>query len=148
MGCFDYECECGGTTCAFVGGQIGGDSEVVIEVPLDDGTNVYMKGSYESYGSVHVGQYEFYLEQFSDFFSGWLSSHSEVKRKKIFLAKRIWTMRYNHHEFDEDNYVETELNKASNCYLADIENDAKIIMKPGKNTIQKCIRADKGLDFS
>ena len=45
MGCFDYECGCGGESCEHVGGQLN-NSEVIIEVPLSDGTVLYLKGEY------------------------------------------------------------------------------------------------------
>lgn len=143
MGCFDYECECGGTKCVFVGGQNGGDSDVVIEVPLNDGTTVYVKGRYESYGSVHVGKYQFYPEQFDDYFECWLSSESESVRSKIFLAGRIWTTLYTDYGYDEEDDCETCCKKASNCQPKDI----MIITRLGKNTIQKCIRADQKLNI-
>jgi len=142
MGCFDYQCECGGTKCVYVGGQNGGDSDVVIEVPLNDGTTVYVKGRYESYGSVHVGKYQFYPEQFDDYFKGWLSSESDQQRSKIFRAGKIWTMMYSHYMYDDEDDYETCRKRASNCYPMDI----MIITKLGKNTISKCIRADA--DFS
>jgi hypothetical protein len=142
MGCFDYECECGGKTCVFRGGQDGGDSDVVIEVPLDDNTVVYIKGRYESYGAVHVGDYTFYPEQFSEYFGGWLESESDEARSKIFLAKRIWTISYTSYEYDND----TSHLKTSNCFMKDIP-DETIITKIGKKTIGKCIRADKDLSI-
>lgn len=143
MGCFDYECECRGSKCVYVGGQNGGDSDVVIEVPLNDGTTVYVKGRYESYGAVHVGKYQFYPEQFEDYFEGWLSCESDQSRSKIFRAGKIWTMAYNHHKYDEEADYEYSFNKASNCYPTDI----MIITKLGKNTVEKCIRADADLNI-
>ena len=143
MGCFDYECECGGKKCGYVGGQNGGDSDVVIEVPLNDGTTVYVKGRYESYGSVHVGDYQFYPEQFEDFFEGWLDSESDNSRSKIFRAGKVWTILYNHYTYDDDTDEDRSVLKASNCYPKDIV----IITKLGKKTLEKCIRADKDLDI-
>jgi hypothetical protein len=143
MGCFDYECECGGTTCVFVGGQNGGDSDVIIEVPLNDGTTVYVKGRYESYGSVHVGNYQFYPEQFEEYFKGWLSSESDESRSRIFRAGKIWTMLYSHYNYDDEDDYETCRKKASNCQPKDI----MIITRLGKNTLRKCIRADEGLNI-
>lgn len=101
MGCFDYECECGGKTCRFVGGQEGGDSTAVVEVPLQDGTTIFVKGDYNSYGAVEVGEYTFYPEQFHDCVKGWLSGESEEKIKKCFVAKNIWTLYYHDSEFYE-----------------------------------------------
>ena len=139
MGCFDYECECGGRKCIYQGGQDGGDCDVIIEVPLNDGTVVYIKGRYESYGSVHVGKYQFYPEQFSDFFEGWLSHESDHERSKIFLAKRIWTFAYTKYNYEDD----VSYQKISECCPRDI----RIITKLGKNTISKFIRADDGLNI-
>jgi hypothetical protein len=139
MGCFDYECECGGTRCVYVGAQNGGDSDVIIEVPLNDGKTVYVKGRYESYGSVHVGEYQFYPEQFTDYFDSWLRYESDESRSKIFLAKRVWTVTYSKYNEDEDESYHSD----TNCYPANI----KIVTKLGKKTIAKCIRADLGLNI-
>ncbi len=141
MGMFDYECECGGTKCVFVGGQNGGDSEVIIEVPLNDGTTVYIKGRYESYGSVHVGNYQFYPEQFEEYFEGWLGSESDEQRSRLFRAGRIWTFQY--YEYEEDSYENVADTKISNCCPPDIT----ILTKLGKKTLEKCIRADKNLNI-
>jgi hypothetical protein len=143
MGCFDYECECGATTCIYRGGQDGGDSDVIIEVPLNDGTTVYVKGRYESYGSVHVGKYQFYPEQFEDYFNVWLSSESDKSRSKIFRAGRIWTLMYSYYNYDDEDDYETCRKKVSNCQPKDI----MIITRLGKNTLQKCIRVDKDLNI-
>jgi hypothetical protein len=139
MGMFDYECECGGTNCVFVGGQNGGDSNVIVEVPLNDGTTVYIKGRYESYGYVQVGDYQFYPEQFEEGFESWLSHESDDSRSKIFRAGRVWTFSYNEYDDDDDSY---DL-KISNCCPPDV----LVITKLGKKTIEKCIRADKGLNI-
>jgi hypothetical protein len=138
MGCFDYECECGGTKCVYVGSQNGGDSDVIIEVPLNDDTTVYIKGHYNSYGAVLVGEYTFYPEQFDEYFEGWLCQESDMARSKIFLAKRIWTILY--HESDE--YEKPKV-KASNCCPLDVS----VYIKIGKTLIEKCIRADKDLNL-
>lgn len=141
MGCFDYECECGGTKCIYRGGQDGGDCDVIIEVPLNDGTAVYVKGRYESYGSVHVDEYQFYPEQFDCYFEGWLSSESDESRSKIFLAKRIWTLSYTHHKYDEEDDYYYSFKKTPNCHPDTIV----VITKLGSSTLSKCIRADAGL---
>lgn len=141
MGCFDYECECGGETCIYTGGQDGGDSDVVIEVPLNDGTTVYVKGRYESYGSVHVDDYQFYPEQFEDYFEGWLSSESDESRSKIFRAGKIWTLSYIHHKYDEEEEYAYAFKKTSNCYPDTIV----VITNLESSTLSKCIRADTGL---
>lgn len=134
MGCFDYECECGGKTCVFRGGQNGGDATVIIEVPLQDGTTVYMKGDYDSYGAVHVGNYKFYPEQFSDYFEGWFSGESQEKMSKCFKATSIWTL--SHHEYDEDEYDGGVLPiKFTTCFPVDITYKVKI----GTKTVSNCI---------
>ena len=138
MGCFDYECECRGRTCVYVGGQNGGDSTVVIEVPLNDDTTVYIKGEYNSYGAVLVGEYTFYPEQFDEFFKGWLSSESDSARSKIFLAKRIWTL--SHYECEDDHEM---IQKVTTCAPPDLMVKVKI----GSATTSKCIRTDKDLNI-
>lgn len=85
MGCFDYECSCGGNKCDHIGGQLF-SSIVIIEVPLSDNTTVYLKGYYEQYGYVLVNEYRFYPEQFED-----------LANEDSFKAKRIWTYK----EYDE-----------------------------------------------
>lgn len=144
MGCFDYECECGGTTCAYVGGQNGGDSDVVVEVPLNDGTTVYVKGRYQSYGSVHAGEYQFYPEQFQDYFEAWLTSESDEARSNIFLAKRIWTFSYTHHEYDDETFDEVSSHlRVTKC----VPGDLMLKVRIGTTTAKKFIRADKDLNI-
>ena len=139
MGCFDYECECGGSKCVFTGGQDGGGSDVVIEVPLKDGTTVYLKGFYNSYGTVHIGEYQFYLEQFEEFFNSWLERETEEARSKIFFAKRIWTVTcYRYSVRSGTNYK-----KNTTCCPTDIT----IISNPEKDIYEKCIRADSDLEI-
>lgn len=138
MGCFDYECECGGTKCVYVGGQHGGNSDVVVEVPLNDGTTVYIKGRYESYGWIRVGDYQFYPEQFEDYFEGWINDESDEARRKMFLAKRVWTISYS--SWNEDD---NSIYKVSDCCPGNI----KIVTKLGKATLEKCIRVDAGLNI-
>ncbi len=122
-----------------MGGQNGGDSDVVIEVPLNDGTTVYIKGEYDSYGSVKVQDYTFYPEQFRDYFEGWLDRESDTVRSKIFLAKRIWTLSY----YDcEDNEREAT-RRSTEC----VELSLTYKVNVGTNTISKCIRADKDLNI-
>lgn len=139
MGCFDYECSCGASTCVYDGGQSGGESDVVIEVPLNDDTSVYIKGHYNSYGGVESKEYTFYPEQFQDYFKGWLNRESEEKRSKTFLCKRIWTVSYNHY----DDEYEKMLVKKTEC----LPDDIKITTRLGKKTIEKFIRADKDLNI-
>lgn len=138
MGMFDYECACGGATCPYEGGQHGGDSYVVIEVPLRDGTTVYMKGHYDAYGRVEVGNCTFYAEQFSEGFEYCLEDHDKEAQKRCFLAKRIWTSSY-YDCNDEDECDGTLEKKITNCYPKDIT----VIVKPGNDTISKCMRIDE-----
>jgi hypothetical protein len=139
MGCFDYECACGGETCPFKGGQDGGSSTVVIEVPLKDGTRIFVTGTYDSYGSVQIGEYRFYAEQFEDYFEGWLSSESDKARSKIFLAKRIWTTEYVSLE-EDDTSLSYGSTVSSDCYSGSVDE-----FNP--TDIEKCTRADTGLDI-
>jgi hypothetical protein len=115
MGCFDYECECGGTTCKHVGRQLN-DSVAIVEVPLSDGTTVYLQGDYDQYGSVNIGDYEFYPEQFDDYFEDWFNYKNEEKKKSSFLAKRIWTV--SDLEFPEGNY-DFMINVSRYCFDID-----------------------------
>lgn len=138
MGVFDYECECGATKCIFAGGQDGGNSTVIIEVPLNDGTTIFVRGTYEMYGSVHKGIYQFYPEQFSDFFESWLERESDDERSKIFLAKRIWTLSY--HEYDETGQ---RIRKFPKCH----PDDLVITTSLDESLIKRCIRADAELNI-
>lgn len=139
MGCFDYECNCGGTICGFKGGQDNGSSSVVIEVPLTDGTVVFVAGEYDSYGSVAVGNYTFYPEQFQDFIEGWLENEKDAARSKIFLAGKIWTTEYVN--LDEDSISRTDgYMESSDCYQGSITELTDAL-------VAKCIRADKDLNI-
>ncbi len=134
MGCFDYVCECGGKTCPFRGGQNGGDSIVIVEVPLKDGTTIFVKGEYDSYGAVHHGNCIFYPEQFQDFFKGWFKGESEKKMSRIFVAKRIWTFVYSSY-FEEEEDENENSKKITECFPPDVIYKIKL----GKNTISKLI---------
>ncbi len=100
MGCFDYVCGCGGKTCDHTGGQLW-DSDVYIEVPLSDGTKIYLEGSYEEYGYVLVKmpiaadvqyvEYKFYLKEFEEYFEGWFDGEDEGELEDCLLANRAWT---------------------------------------------------------
>ena len=137
MGCFDYTCECKGKTCEHVGGQYVA-STVVIEVPLNDGSLIYVKGVYEEYGYVIVNnEIKFYLKEFEDFFNGWLEDESDEDRKTIFVANKVWTVE----DKMEDDY--------RNTYYA--ERDClpynKSVVELTKDVMKKCIRADTGLNI-
>jgi hypothetical protein len=142
MGCFDYACECGGNECEHTGGQLH-DANVVIEVPLSDGTTVYLKGHYEQYGYVTVEGYQFYPEQFREFFQGWLEVEKPEDRKKIFLSKRIWTLSETVYEYDYNSRASKRFANR-NCFRKDI--DVNISEFDPKN-LSKYIRADEGIDF-
>lgn len=100
MGCFDYTCECGGDSCEHVGGQLH-DSEVYIQVPLSDGTTIYLTGHYEEYGYVSVKMpiaadvqyidYKFYLKEFEQFFQGWFDGEDQDELEDNLLATKVWT---------------------------------------------------------
>jgi len=133
MGCFDYECACGGSTCEFKGGQGGGNADVVIEVPLKDGTIIYIEGVYESYGAVRVGGYAFYPQQFEDYFVGWLEDEKDAARANIFRSNRIWTREAIDRDTDSYEYTYTR-----ECYTGEISEFTTALAR-------KCIRADDGL---
>ncbi len=99
MGIFGFECACGGKTCKNVGTQQFAD-EVIIEVPLKDGSNVYLQGCYEGYGSVFIAEVEFFLEQFKEYHEGWLADRP-TSHREVYLARRIWAQ-------EEDFYPEDD----------------------------------------
>jgi hypothetical protein len=142
MGCFDYECECHGKTCNHVGSQLY-NSNVVIEVPLSDHTVVYLKGQYDEYGYVKVGEYTFYLEQFQEYFEGWLDDEQETDREKIFLATRVWTLNETIYTTTDDGKdVPTHVHRK--CYTGDARALAETISPA---TLSKCIRIDMKIDL-
>lgn len=114
MGCFDYECECGGTKCYHQGGQYH-SSTVIIEVPLSDNTTVFLKGFYEEYGYVVVNGHHFYPKQFED-----------IAEEGSFKAKRIWTE--SEYDYDEEDRV------TRNCYGEDYVDE----LTP--TILKKCIK--------
>lgn len=145
MGCFDYNCECKGKTCGHTGGQSNG-ATVYIEVPLSDGTSVYLNGYYEEYGYVVVetieqGEFYFYLKEFEEYFESWFRRDSPKKLNKSFLATKVWT---NFERFrTEDVYGdEIEVETYRRCF--DSVNERVIEITP--EIVAKCIRADKGLN--
>jgi hypothetical protein len=110
MGVFGYECACGGKTCNHVGNQEIGD-DVIIEVPLKDGTVTYLQGVYDGYGAVHAEDTEFFLYQFKNYFESWLLARS-ITGREVYLANRIWT--------EEEDYWPSE------------EIDRMLVVKPGR----------------
>lgn len=103
MGQFDYKCECGGKSCNHVGGQLY-ESTVIIEVPLSDGTVVYLKGEYEQYGYVVVNEQEFYLKEFEEYFEDW-----HCDEDGFLLANKVWT--YSELELIKDKFGDEEQGK-------------------------------------
>lgn len=136
MGRFDYLCECEGRICRHTGGQ-NDESEVIIEVPLVGGKNVYLLGRYECYGYVTVSyknlRYQFYPEQFKEFFEDWLETESEEVRKNIFIAKRIWT--------------DSEPNKYGDILNTDCFDLSCNITDVTPEIIERCIRADNNINL-
>lgn len=149
MGCFDYECECGGNSCAHVGGQLHG-ARVIIEVPLSDGTVVYLKGYYEEYGYVLVKlpiaedagyvEYKFYPKQFEDYFHGWFDGESEEELRMGFLANKIWT--FSETAWTLDKYGDEVQGKVKRHCFDEIDASVDDLTH---DIVKKCIRADKGL---
>lgn len=132
MGCFDYSCECCGATCQHIGGQHQ-DATVVIQVPLSDGTNVYLEGEYSLYGWVDVSMnndiVRFYLEEFREYFGCW-----DVKRQLGYLAECAWTLRED--PCDDDRYGDVVKGKVQReCY------DGGPIIKLTPDILAKCVKA-------
>lgn len=140
MGCFDYECACGGKSCDHVGGQLW-ESKVIIEVPLSDGKKIYLHGEYEQYGYVLVeDKYKFYLKQFEEYFEGWFDGETEKERSISLLANKAWTV--SEHVYAEDKFGD-DISGYVNRHCFD-EVDASVSdLTP--NLLAKCIRADNGL---
>lgn len=146
MGCFDYECGCGGESCEHVGGQLN-NSEVIIEVPLSDGTVVYLKGEYEQYGYVTIkiaGQpdteYKFYLKEFEEYFDGWFDREPEEELNKCFLANKAWTRSETTCVLDRFG-DETEGYVKRRCfYESDVGDNP--LTNVDQNLLSKCTLAD------
>lgn len=136
MGCFDYTCECNGKTCEHVGGQYV-ISNVVIEVPLNDGSTICVKGVYEEYGYVIVNDIRFYLEEFQQFFEDWLYDEDEKDRETIFVANKVWTLEDKLSDRYHNNYYEEKDCLPYNTLVVDLDVEK----------IKKCIRADSGLNI-
>lgn len=105
MGCFDYTCQCDGAECDHTGGQKGDPNLVMIEIPLNDGTNVYIRGEYNLYGEVLVDYKNdvitFYPEEFREYFECWLEDQEE----KRYLANKVWTVKDQLWDDDDNKYV-------------------------------------------
>lgn len=140
MGCFDYQCECGGQTCKHVGEQLN-RSTVIIEVPLSDGTFVHLKGCYEEYGYIvvklHIAadggyvEYKFYLEQFEEFFEDWFDGESEDDLRTSLLATKVWTQ-------SEDICEDENENTLKHCF----DNVNAIPIELTQDIVEKCIQAN------
>ena len=137
MGCFDYTCDgCDGENCDHTSGQ-NRPSTVIIEVPLTDGTCVYLQGEYEEYGyvSVTLGEenHEFYLEQFTEYFQAW-------KLSENLMATKVYTVKEKVHvsELDEDEEDDIEVTKRYDC------QPSKAVPVPlTKDILSKCVRTEK-----
>ncbi len=140
MGCFDYECECGGKKCDHVGGQTN-KSNVIIEVPLSDGTAVCVRGEYSEYGYVEVGKYKFYPEQFRTYFKDWFDGASEKELKNSFLSNRIWTDSETTYTYDKFG---SEIRGFVERYCFQMPGDLSEVTQ---TIASKCIRVDKGLNI-
>jgi hypothetical protein len=145
MGCFDYECACCGKSCEHVGGQHQ-PSKVYIEVPLNDGTTVYLVGNYEEYGYVVVNlqtpkgvHYKFYLKEFEEFFDGWFDDESELELRKTFLANKAWTKSELTTVIDEYGYGTRGCMVERGCFH---NTDKKEVSPFTMDMLGKCIRAD------
>ena len=158
MGCFSYSCNgCKGRRCNQAGGQ-SNSCISIIEVPLSDGTTVYLKGEYNESGSVDIDfedeTYEFYPIQFKHLFEGWFENEDEEYRKFKLLAHKVYT--YSEEVYvDEDDYdseddddseddeddddsEEKGLTVIRNCQPSNIKIETLT-----KEILAKCIRADK-----
>jgi hypothetical protein len=142
MGCFDYTCECKGESCDHKGGQLW-ESSVIIEVPLSDGTSIYLEGEYEQYGYVLVnGTYKFYLKEFEEFFHGWLDGEPEEELSNSFVANKVWTVSEDVNTEDKfGDEISGHVNRHCSHHL-DVS-----MADPMPDLIAKCIRADNGLNL-
>ena len=142
MGCFDYECACGGKSCDHVGGQLW-ESKVIIEVPLSDGKKIYLHGEYEMYGYVLVeDKYKFYLKEFDDYFQGWFDGESENELSISFLANKAWTV--SEHVHTEDKFGDEISGHVHRHCFDDVDAEVSDLTP---NLLAKCIRADNGLNI-
>lgn len=146
MGCFDYCCECKGKSCDHTGGQTN-PSVAYIEVPLSDGSNVYLKGFYDQYGYVAVKsvssniEYHFYLTEFEEYFESWFNRDFDESISRIFIANKVWTAEET--IWGEDDYhEEAERHVTRLCF--DRRNVPTVELTA--DILSKCIRADKGLN--
>ncbi len=145
MGCFDYTCsKCNGKTCYHNGGQ-NRSSYVVIKVPLQDGTTVYLEGYYEEYGYVTIEldneSYEFYPIQFKKYFKDWLRN---TERSKKFLCHDIYTLKEERYVSEMNDDVEIEDDNEQKTMVI-IGCNPKSAVTFTSDILKKCIRADKDI---
>lgn len=149
MGEFRYTCsECEGEECGHAGQHEYQPADVIVEVPLSDGTSVHVKGHYEGYGYVVLKiskkeTYEFYLEQFREYFEDWLIHHHEEYRSTKFLCTNIYTVSQK-----EDASEINENARPGQEVICDYDCGAgKKTVKFTKKILSKCIRADHDLNL-
>jgi hypothetical protein len=148
MGCFDYVCDgCEGDDCGHRGSQ-NREATVIIEVPLSDGTTVYLKGEYEEYGYVTIKldgeEYEFYPIQFKEYFKDWFKNSSEKYQRMRFLAHKVYT--YSEYVYASELHEDVEDDDAKIKVRRDCS--PKESVKFTNEIKSKCIRADGGRDPS
>lgn len=138
MGCFDYNCECGGETCPHVGGQLD-NATVIIEVPLLDGTTIYLEGEYHQYGYVEVDNfYSFYLEEFEEFFEDWDAMNDD----RAYLATKVWTKSETTETEDKYGSIITGHVERS-CFDKNIEVHTKL-PKGFRSKLFRCVTSTMG----
>jgi hypothetical protein len=149
MGEFDYICsECEGETCHHAKQCEYQPADVIVELPLSDGTTVHVEAHYEGYGYVVIKinkkeSYEFYLEQFREYFKDWLIRENEEYRSQKFLCTNIYTVSQ-----EEDPSGSNENARYGQKIMCDYEcGYGKKTVKFTKQLLSKCIRADKDLNL-
>lgn len=151
MGCGSFLCDgCDGEHCNQDGGQ-NGDCKAIIEVPLSDGTTVYLKGHYDDGDrtvNVKIGKdnYRFYADQWQEYFKDWFPYHSAKSRKSEFLGGKVYTYSYKEYAGEDgdsdDGYEERFVTRHCECQPYGTE-----IVELTKEILAKCIRADRGMNL-
>lgn len=141
---------CEGRNCSCV--DFGDDTTdwiAVIEVPLSDGTTVYLEQEYFHNGNVNIhferSKYEFYPIQFKKHFKDWFGNLTYTQRSNKFLGGKIYTLSKGRLETDDDGYrTDTYVNhRLSYCQPKNI----KTITTLTKEILDKCIRVDHDLEL-